>query len=66
MNKLRTSSLTENGASELVPKSGGLAKLNAPLAREHMPHVTGNNDQKEYMTEKPNLGMLGAKGHSGK
>tara|TARA_R110000772_G_scaffold266171_1_gene388304 strand:- start:26807 stop:26998 length:192 start_codon:yes stop_codon:yes gene_type:complete len=63
---MRGAGLTEIGASSLIPKSGGLAKLNQPLAREHMAHVTGTNKQGEYLTEKPNVGKLGAQGHAGK
>ena len=42
----------------------GDSRLNQPLAKEHMPHVTMNSSMKERVTEKPSHGKLGGRGHA--
>lgn len=39
--------------------------INQPLAREHAAHISGTNEQKEYITTFPAVGKLGARGHAG-
>lgn len=33
-------------------------------AREHPDHISGSNDQKEYVSKETSFGKLGARGHA--